>query len=151
MRHAPLPKSFSKLVSDALRANKNLLFGYLEGLFTSQNPLPGWKIFFSARRRVARRNFFEKFCYGQIKPRNGDSFSFRKSSFDLVRGLIGWTRRKARQALAFSQKQHFLRMAVSLTNEKFQNARTKCSLNRVENALDQSDCDLQTRIPGPKH
>ena len=83
MRHAPLPKSFSKLVSDALRANKNLLFGYLEGLFTSQNPLPGWKIFFSARRRVARRNFFEKFCYGQIKPRNGDSFSFRKSSFDL--------------------------------------------------------------------
>ena len=45
--------------------------------------------------------------------------------------LIGWTRRKARQALAFSQKQHFLRMAVSLINGKYQNARTKCSLNRV--------------------
>ena len=47
MRHAPpLPKSFSKLVSDALRANKNLLYGDFEGLFTSQNFLPGKKIFF---------------------------------------------------------------------------------------------------------
>ena len=33
--------------SDALRANKNLLFGDFEGLFTSQNLLLGWKIFFS--------------------------------------------------------------------------------------------------------
>ena len=51
MRHAPLPKKkFSKLVSDVLRPNKNLLFyfGDLEGfIITRQNLLPGWKIFFS--------------------------------------------------------------------------------------------------------
>ena len=29
-------------------------------------------------------NAIEIFFYGQIKPRNGDSFSFRKSSFDLA-------------------------------------------------------------------
>jgi hypothetical protein len=50
---------------------------------------------------------------------------------------------KSAPSAAFSQKQHFLRLAVSSTNEKFQNARTKCSLNRVENALGQSDCALQ--------
>ena len=48
--------------------------------------------FFSTRRNflLARRNFSRNsstIVYGQIKPGNGDSFSFRKSSFDLVRGL----------------------------------------------------------------
>ena len=65
--------------------------------------------------------------------------------------LIGWILEKACQALAFSHKQHYLRMAFSVTNVKIHNDPTKCSLLREENALGQSDRSLQTRIPGPKH
>ena len=65
--------------------------------------------------------------------------------------LIGWILEKACQALAFSHKQHYLRMAFSVTNVIIHDDPTKCSLLREENALDQSDRSLQTRIPGPKH
>ena len=95
---AYLAEDFRSQRSDALRANKNLLYGDFEGLFTSQNLLPGKKIFFFqeenafllARRKFSSREkkiFQEILLYGQIKPRNGDSFSFRKFSADLVRGL----------------------------------------------------------------
>jgi hypothetical protein len=40
---AYLAEDFRSQRSDALRANKNLLYGDFEGLFTSQNLLPGKK------------------------------------------------------------------------------------------------------------
>ena len=95
---AYLAEDFGSQRSDVLRANKNLLYGDFEGLFTSQNLLPGKKklissckkklLFFSTRRNFlqfssCKKKIFRN-SYGQIKPRNGDSFSFRKSSFDLL-------------------------------------------------------------------
>jgi hypothetical protein len=98
---AYLAEDFRSQRSDVLRANKNLLYGDFEGLFTSQNLLPGKKNFFSREEieflldekkfSSCKKKFFrEILLYGQIKPGNGDSFSFRKSSFDLVRGHYKW-------------------------------------------------------------
>jgi hypothetical protein len=49
---------------------------------------------------VPRRKFL---LYGQIKPENGDSFSFRKSSFDLVRGLRARQQRKSFSFFVFCE------------------------------------------------
>ena len=49
----------------------------------------------SHQSHALQENFFrEILLYGQIKPGNGDSFSFRKSSFDLVGGLTRGIQKK---------------------------------------------------------
>ena len=47
---AYLAEDFGSQRSDAPRANKNLLYGDFEGLFTSQNLLPGKKILLPRRK-----------------------------------------------------------------------------------------------------
>jgi hypothetical protein len=55
---AYLAEDFRSQRSDALRANKNLLYGDFEGLFTSQNLLPG-KIF-SSENACKKKIFFSE-------------------------------------------------------------------------------------------